>query len=186
MNLLLHVCCGPCSIMPAMSLLEEGYQITGFFHNPNIQPLAEYFRRREGAGQCAVRLGISLLYDDKAWDLNKWLEKQLPRAESKSRCGFCIAGRLEASAQKALELGIKKFSTTLLYSRYQPHDFIRKRGEELAAKHGLEFIYRDFRKYWREGIDISKVWEIYRQPYCGCVFSEVDRYRKKLSMMQKI
>ncbi len=185
MKLLLHVCCGPCSIMPAMLLGEEGYELTGFFHNPNIQPLAEYLRRREGAGQCANNLHMPVLFDDAAWDLDKWLACQLPVARSSSRCQVCIASRLESTAKKALEIGMEKFSTSLLYSRYQPHDFIREKGVEIAAANGLEFVYRDFRPYWQEGIDISKAWEIYRQQYCGCIFSENERYAKKLAQLQK-
>lgn len=185
MKILLHICCGPCSIMPAMLLAEEGYKIIGFFHNPNIQPLGEYLRRREGATQCAANLKISMLYDDKAWDMQTWLKKQLPVANNQeARCQNCIAPRLEATAQKAVELGISKFGTSLLYSRYQPHGFIKAKGEEIARQHGLEFVYRDFRPYWQEGIDISKAWEIYRQQYCGCIFSENERYAKKLAQLQ--
>lgn len=185
MKLLLHICCGPCSIMPAMLFADEGYELTGFFHNPNIQPLAEYLRRREGASQCATNLKMPILYDDAAWDMPAWLMRQLPVTKSKTRCQNCIATRLEQTALKAAALGIEKFSTSLLYSHYQPHDFIHQKGEEIAASHGLEFIYRDFRSYWQEGIDISKAWEIYRQQYCGCVFSENERYAKKLAQLQK-
>lgn len=185
MKLLLHICCGPCMIMPAMLFAEEGYKLTGFFHNPNIQPLAEYLRRRESAAQSAANLKMPVLYDDAAWDLQTWLEKYLPLAKSEKRCQNCIAQRLEQTAQKAVELGIGKFSTSLLYSRYQPHDFICQKGEEIAAASGLEFVYRDFRPYWQEGIDISRAWDLYRQQYCGCVFSENERYAKKFAQLQK-
>lgn len=185
MKLLLHVCCGPCSIMPAMIFSEESYELTGFFHNPNIHPLTEYLRRREGAGQCAANLKMPMIYDDAAWDLTAWLQKQLPFANDERRCDHCITLRLEQTARKAIELGIDNFSSSLLYSRYQPHELIRQRGEQIAARHNLEFVYRDFRPYWQEGIDISKAWEIYRQAYCGCIFSESERYAKKLAQLKK-
>lgn len=182
MKLLLHVCCGPCSIMPLKSLREEGFEPFAWFMNPNIQPLMEYLRRREAAGQCAEKLDARIIYDDN-WDLAEWLGRQLPCANSKARCENCCATRLEAAAQKAVALGVKYFSTSLLYSRYQPHEFIAAKGRELGLKLGLEFVYRDFREHWQAGIDISRDWGVYRQPYCGCVFSEAERYAKKLAKL---
>lgn len=185
MKALLHICCGPCAIMPIMLLSEEGYELTGYFHNPNIQPLSEYLRRREGAAQCAASLNLPMLYDDAAWDLQEWLKKQMPNASSPARCRNCIDMRLESTALKAKELGLPAFGTSLLYSRHQPHEHIKSSGAAIAARHGLEFIYRDFRSYWQEGIDISKAWQIYRQAWCGCIFSENERYAKKLAQLQK-
>lgn len=182
--LLLHICCGPCSIMPVSLLREAGYEPVCWFMNPNIQPLAEYLRRREAAGQCAEKLDIEIQYEDN-WDIQDWLEKQLPFANSQQRCERCVAWRLEAAARKALELGLPCFSSSLLYSRYQPHDYIRQRGTELANELGLEFVYQDFRTDWQAGIDISRQWGVYRQPYCGCVFSEAERYAKKIKALQK-
>lgn len=183
-RLLLHACCGPCMIMPAMTLSSEGFELLAFFMNPNIQPLAEFLRRREAVGQCADRLNVPILYDDN-WNVVSWLEAQLPFANARNRCERCCGSRLEATAKMAQTMGISHFSTTLLYSRYQPHEAIRQRGEELACEYGLQFIYRDFRQYWQEGITISKEWGIYRQPYCGCIFSEAERYAKRLLALQK-
>lgn len=171
--------------MPGLILKDEGHNLTGYFNNPNIQPLGEYLKRRDGAGQCAGRLNIPIIYEDDSWDLPAWLNWQLPRAESPDRCKHCITARLEATACKAKELDLPAFSTSLLYSRYQPHDFIHKIGDKLAEKYGLAFFYRDFRPNWQEGIDISKAWELYRQQYCGCVFSETERYAKKFAQVKK-
>lgn len=170
--------------MPVQRLRHEGFAVLGWFMNPNIQPLAEYLRRREAAGECAARLDLELQFEDN-WDLAQWLQWQLPYAHSEERCQRCCAQRLEASARKALELGLHHFTSSLLYSRYQPHDFIRACGEKLARAHGLNFVYRDFREDWQAGIDISKEWGIYRQPYCGCVLSEAERYGKKLARLRK-
>ena len=95
------------------------------------------------------------------------------------RCPLCYRMRLEATAKKAREIGADAFSTTLLYSRYQRHETIRALGEELATQFGVPFLYEDFRVGWQEGIDASLEMGLYRQPYCGCIYSEQERYDKK-------
>ena len=93
---------------------------------------------------------------------------------------------MEASFIKARELGCTHVFSSLLYSRYQPHEAIRAAGERLAQEEGAPaFLYRDFRPYWQAGIDLSKEMDIYRQPYCGCVYSEAERYAKKLARLVK-
>lgn len=92
---------------------------------------------------------------------------------------------MEAAFAKAASLGFAWVSTSLLYSRYQPHEAIAAAGRRLTVPSGPCFVYRDFRKDWQTGIDRSKDWGLYRQPYCGCVYSEADRYRKKLERCKK-
>lgn len=182
--ILLHVCCGPCAIMPARQLIAEGYKLVLWFMNPNIQPLSEYLKRREAAAACAAKLDVEIIFDDAAWDLPSWLEKQLPYAKSSKRCENCVDWRLEAAARAAIRLGIPNFSTTLLYSRYQPHDHIKETGIRLSAsEESPKFVYRDFRKFWQAGIDASIAWQLYRQAWCGCIFSENERYAKKLARL---
>lgn len=96
-SLLLHVCCGPCAIMPITRLLDEGYALTAWFMNPNVQPLAEYLRRREAATQCAERLGVEILYADAAWDITAWLRAVAGRDEAPARCAWCCESRVEAA-----------------------------------------------------------------------------------------
>ena len=96
-----------------------------------------------------------------------------------------LRSRVEAAFAKAASLGFAWVSTSLLYSRYQPHEVIAAAGRRLAAPSGPGFVYRDFRTDWQAGIDRSKDWGLYRQPYCGCVYSEADRYRKKLERCKK-
>ncbi|WP_165071930.1 epoxyqueuosine reductase QueH [Desulfovibrio sp. ZJ200] len=192
-SLLLHVCCGPCAIMPLSRLLDEGFALTAWFMNPNIHPLTEYLRRREAAGECAARLGVDILYADETWDITAWLRAVAGRDVPPSRCAFCCESRLAAAFAKARELGFAWVSTSLLYSRYQPHETIAAAGQRLTQTYaarpenseacdrgGPAFLYRDFRTDWQAGIDRSKAWGLYRQPYCGCVYSEADRYRKRL------
>lgn len=181
--LLLHVCCGPCAIMPAIRLREAGYEPVFWFMNPNIQPLAEYLRRREAAGRCAEKLGARIIYDDE-WDIEAWLARRMPLAANGARCLGCVGDRVAASLHKAVSLGIDAFSTSLLYSKYQPHDYIASFAENQAAGSGVAFVYQDFREDWQAGINLSRDWELYRQPYCGCVFSEAERYAKKLARLR--
>lgn len=180
-SLLLHVCCGPCALMPILRLQEEGFALTAWYMNPNIHPLAEYLRRREAAGQCAAALGIPILYADATWDITAWLRAVAGRDTPPQRCAYCCTSRMEAAFAFARQQGFAWFSSSLLYSIYQPHAVIKAAGERLAASHnGPGFVYRDFRSDWQEGIAGAKDLGLYRQPYCGCVYSEADRYHKKL------
>jgi predicted adenine nucleotide alpha hydrolase (AANH) superfamily ATPase len=184
-TVLLHVCCGPCCIMPVTRLRAEGYAVTAYFMNPNIQPLAEYLRRREALAAVAQSMDFEVLWDDRAWDMTAWLAAVAGKQDSApARCTYCYSTRLEASYAKAKALGFDAFSSSLLYSKYQQHEGIARLGAALAGQGGPAFVYRDFRTDWQEGIDRSKAMEIYRQPYCGCVYSEVERYAKKLKKLQ--
>lgn len=183
-TVLLHACCGPCAIMPVLRLQDEGFRVILWYMNPNIQPLSEYLHRREALLECAERLKIEALCCDESWDLTAWLAAQLPRANSRERCIWCCLSRLEAAWQKAGEMGSDAFSSSLLYSRYQPHEEIAARGMELQSCGLPSFVYRDFRTDWQKGIELSKLWGIYRQPYCGCIFSEAERYAKKFARIK--
>lgn len=151
--------------------------VTGCFYNPNIHPLQEYLRRREGMAQVAAHLGLSMHWLDEEYHPARFLE---PLQDHTNRCEFCYRLRLERVAQVAAATGHDAISTTLLYSKYQNHALIRQCGEALAAHYNLTFLYEDFRTGWQQGIDESKALHIYRQPYCGCVYSEFDRYQKQL------
>ena len=161
--------------MPITRLLDEGFAVTAWFMNPNIQPLAEYLRRREAAGQCAERLGVPIIFADETWNITNWLRAVAGRDTPPARCAYCCESRIEAAFAFARQQGFAWVSSSLLYSRYQPHDVIRAAGEHAAAaedaplSEGPRFVYRDFRTDWQAGIDLSKEWGVYRQPYCGCV-----------------
>lgn len=181
-RVLLHVCCGPCSIAPVLRLREEGFEVTGYFMNPNIHPLAEYLRRREAMEQCAARLELPMIWQDDAWDLTRWLRDVAGTCDvGEPRCRYCYSTRLEAAHRTAGEGGFALFTSSLLYSRYQRHETIVDIAEAVATSGEPAFLYRDFRSGWQEGIDISKEWGLYRQPYCGCVYSEAERYAKSLA-----
>jgi len=176
--LLVHACCGPCAMTVFQTLLARGEAIRGFYHNPNIHPLTEYLRRKEALAAVASRLGVDVAFADAEYDPAAFLRQAAFR--EKARCPFCYSLRLERTALEARRLGAQGFTTTLLYSRYQNHEAIRKAGEEASAAYGVPFVYEDFRPGWDEGIRLARQWELYRQPYCGCIYSEFERYRKKL------
>lgn len=176
MKILLHTCCGPCSIYPIQQLRLD-YDISAYFFNPNIHPFQEFKRRREALLAFCEGQGIPLV-DGGSYGLLEFLRKVVFHEEE--RCRICYGWRMEETARKAAAEGFHAFSTTLLYSRYQDHAQLRQYGFELAKKYGVEFLYRDFREGWQYGIDESKSLGMYRQAYCGCIFSEQERYDKGL------
>jgi len=177
MKILLHVCCGPCTVYPLRKLRDQGHQVEGFFYNPNIHPYREFKRRISTLVDFAEQTRFSIEID-RNYGLTEYLRQVVFQEEK--RCGICYDMRLNQAVKKAVEKGADAFSTTLLYSRYQLHELIRKKCEKLAQTFAIEFYYEDFRAGWQEGIDGSLAMGLYRQPYCGCIYSEQERYDKKL------
>jgi predicted adenine nucleotide alpha hydrolase (AANH) superfamily ATPase len=176
MNILLHICCGNCAIYPVQQLREQSHQLTGYFFNHNIHPYKEYCRRLETTREYAARVELPLLVDDQ-YLLEKFLANVADNPER--RCTYCYSSRLRKTAQKAAEGGFEAFSTSLLYSRYQNQEAIIDFGHELAREYNLVFVAQDFRPGWNEGIRISKEMGLYRQQYCGCIYSEKERYQPR-------
>lgn len=176
-RVLVHICCGPCSITTVMGLQEEGFEVTGLFFNPNIHPLSEYLKRRDGALQVAEKLGIRLIVKDEEYDPNTYLRATTFREEN--RCFHCYQLRLERAAQIARKGKFDHFTSTLLYSKMQKHEEIAALGKDMSTEK-TSFLYRDFREGWKRGIELSQKWGIYRQQYCGCIYSEYERYQKEL------
>ncbi len=175
MRLLLHTCCGPCSVYPVKHLRGLGYDITGYFFNPNIHPYREFKHRLETLHEFAEQVQLELITDP-----NYALEDFLRRALSTDgdRCRSCYEHRLRQTALFARENGFDCYSTTLLVSPYQKHETIKEVATAIAEETGIRFEYIDFRIGWQEGVTGSKEMGLYRQPYCGCIFSERDRYYK--------
>ena len=181
MEILIHVCCGPCLTYPLKRLTEKGHKLTGFWYNPNIHPYTEYQNRLEAAGYLEWAKVFPMIYDD-SYDLVEYLQAVLPHLED--RCRFCYQLRLERTARVAKEKGFEAFSTTLLVSPTQKNELINEIGEELAKKYNIKFFYEDLRPGYYEGKNIAKELNLYRQKYCGCIFSEKERYEKKGSKVQ--
>ena len=176
MKILLHICCGPCSIAPIQQLREQGHQLQGYYFNPNIHPYKEFRRRLETLQEYATSIDLPLLVDDR-YLLEDFLQRAMqPGCD---RCENCYEMRFFEAALQAKSLQCEAFSTTLLVSPYQKHDLIRQTGERIGTAIGIPFFYEDFRPGWQAGVAISRQREMYRQPYCGCIFSEKERYCKQ-------
>lgn len=176
MRILLHVCCAPCALYPVSELRKAGVDVGGFFYNHNIHPYLEYRRRLDTVVAYANRESLELIVRDD-YNLEEFLANVA--GDPARRCAYCYASRLEKTAEAAAAKGFDAFTSSLLYSRYQNHDAIRSSAEQAAAKFGIPFHYDDYRRGWQEGIRLSKLAGMYRQQYCGCIYSEKDRYAPK-------
>lgn len=174
MKLLFHICCAPCAIYPIKILQEKGIEVFGFFYNHNIQPYQEYKKRLEAVKEYAEFVNLRMIYQDE-YNLVEFLQNTVYRENM--RCTYCYHSRMEAAAKVAKHGKFNYFSSSLLYSKQQDHGLVKEIGENLGKKHGVIFYYQDFRKGWKEGIETSKKLGIYRQQYCGCIYSEDERYR---------
>jgi predicted adenine nucleotide alpha hydrolase (AANH) superfamily ATPase len=163
-------------VHPREVLIDEGYRVFGFFFNPNIHPYQEYSRRLETVRQFAQKVDLQVIYRDE-YDVVPFL-REVAFRESQ-RCQICYHMRLDAAARLAVNSRMDGFTSTLLYSKRQNHELISQMGEEIGNRWGIPFFYRDFRQGWREGIGKSKQLDLYRQQYCGCIFSEQERYLPK-------
>jgi len=184
MKILLHACCGPCTIYPLKVLRSKGYEVTAYFFNPNIHPFREFERRIEAMEQVAKEFDLSVIWDSE-YGLYKWLSVIGANFDSKIRCKRCYTLRIENTAQIAAQNNFAAFTSTLLYSKYQDHQGICNEAKTASQKYKVEFFYHDFREGWKEGIEASIAMGVYRQPYCGCIFSEYERYIKRAKRLQQ-
>lgn len=175
MKILLHICCAPCAIYPVKILQMDNLEIMGFYYRHNIHPFTECLRRQEALEFYANKINLRVIYQE-GYDLEGFIQKIVFRESQ--RCSICCHARLKATALMAKRGKYDYFSTTLLYSKFQKHDEIRSIGEAVGRSVGVQFFYRDFREGWTEGVDTSKRLGLYRQQYCGCIYSEKERYYK--------
>lgn len=179
-RVLLHICCGPCALYPLGLLKDQGYEVMGYFYNPNIHPLQEYLKRVQAVKQVADKMGIRVIFNHKEYNPEKFLRRVVFREEQ--RCMLCYQSRLERTRNIALKGGFDFFSTTLLFSKRQKHALIKTTGESLSTgKAG--FLYEDFRQGWSQGRDSAREMGIYTQNYCGCIYSEFERFQKELEQI---
>ena len=175
MKILLHICCAPCTIYPLEILQKEAGQVKGLFFNPNIHPYLEYKKRLDTVREYAAREGLEVAVAE-GYPIEEFLLKTA--ALGKDRCSYCYEVRLRHTAEQARKGLFDAFTTTLLYSRYQKHDLIRATAEDAAREFNIPFYYRDFREGWEEGVRLSKEMGLFRQKYCGCIYSEKERFYK--------
>lgn len=173
--LFLHACCAPCSSHTLLFLCDY-FRITLYFFNPNIAPESEYIYRKEELIRLVKELGldveiISEDYDSSPfYELAKGLEDLPERGE---RCRKCIGYRLRKTAETAKKLGCDYFTTTLTISPHKDCEFINQYGGQLAEEIGIAYLFSDFKKHdgYKHSIQLSKEYNLYRQDYCGCVYS---------------
>ena len=175
-SILLHLCCGPCACYPLKHLRQAGYDVTAYFYNPNIHPYKEFRKRLETAQEFAEKSDLTLHMDDD-YALEEFLRRAIIDAPL-GRCRMCYDMRMEQTARFAAENGFKAFTSTLFVSPYQDHAVMQSAAEAAAEKYGVAFVHIDFRQGWKEGVEICRTLELYRQPYCGCIYSEKERYCK--------
>ena len=175
MNVLLHVCCAPCANQCVVSLREEGLDVTAFWYNPNIHPFTEYRARRNCLREFCQSAELPL-EEQNDYGLRPFC--RAVAADIAGRCVQCYTMRLRRTAEKAAQLGMDAFTSSLFISPYQNHQLMRQAAEAAAAEFGVEFLCRDFRPLFRAGQDYARDHGFYMQKYCGCVFSEEERYLK--------
>ena len=175
MKILLHICCAPCCIYPIEILRSEDLEVMGFFYKHNIHPYTECLKRQKTLEKYANSIDLSVIYQED-YDLEGFIRGVVYRESN--RCEFCYHERLRSTALVAKRGKFDYYSTTLLYSKFQKHDLLKSIGESIGNSVGVPFYYRDFRQGWKKGVEASKHLEMYRQQYCGCIYSEKERYFK--------
>ena len=174
----MHTCCAPCSVYCIDSLRAENIEPTLFWYNPNIHPYIEYKTRRDCLRDYAKSIDVNLIIDEE-YGLDEFCKNVVSDLEN--RCvNYCYKKRLTETVRYAAHHGYDTFTTTLLVSPYQKHDELIAVCKELEALSGVKFLYRDFRVGFREGQAKARALGLYLQKYCGCIFSEEDRYKKQI------
>lgn len=184
MRLLLHACCGPCLLVPAADLLARYDSVTVFWYNPNIHPVAEYARREEHLRLAAAALELPVL-TGAGYDAGLWLHNAAAAAgdriadENGARCRACLHDRLRATAAAAAAGGYGTFSSTMLYSPYLDHEYIVAAGAAAGRLAGVAFHAADWREHFHRGQEQARARGLYRQNYCGCIYSDNERYQRR-------
>jgi len=185
-KLLLHICCAPDATV-ALERLAGKYETTGFFYNPNVEPLPEYTLREAEARLLASLCGVEYIEGEPA--RKAWLAETAPlhaEPERGQRCGVCISHRLDITARRAAELGFQTFTTTLTTSPHKDVYFIHEAGRRIGEKHGVLYLPETFRAKdgFRRSVELARQYNLYRQDYCGCRWSYENSHGKPLANVE--
>ena len=172
-SVLIHSCCVHCAAYTVDYWREQGYEVTTLWYNPNIHPYMEHQHRLEALKSLAQEMKLPLIVTE-GYDMTTYF-RQVAGHESQ-RCRYCFRLRLSKTAETARQMNFSAFTTTLLISPHQKHDLLREIGDELAKEKGVEFRYADLRKHYSDSRHLTKGLNLYRQQYCGCIYSEWERY----------
>ncbi len=177
MRILLHICCAPCAIHPFQELSGDGENsVTGFFYNPNIHPFSEMEKRRQAVADYGVKADFTVIFAE--YNVEDFFKRIANNTQAPLRCHICWKMRLGKTAQYAKKEGFDAFASTLLVSPYQDREAIVKIGSEVSSEFGVTFLGNDWRGGFRQAQQFARENDIYRQKYCGCIFSEKERFRK--------
>ncbi|NIN63464.1 MAG: hypothetical protein GTO63_01855 [Anaerolineae bacterium] len=174
-SILLHACCGPCSTYVINRLRDEGFEVTGFWYNPNIHPFSEHQKRLGSFQTYAESTGLPLVQEQE-YQMPLFFRLVAGHEARGERCRFCYEMRLRRAAMVAAQEAFDVITTTLLISPHQNQDMVREIGERVADEHGVGFYFENFRRGWSERGRLTREHELYRQQYCGCIYSEWERY----------
>ncbi len=179
-NILIHTCCGPCftgiyediTVKKEIFDIKEDVQITSIYYNPNIHPKFEHDRRKDNLVKFTSEVGCTLVTID-GYDLNNFITNviNLDKDKFTSRCEYCYYIRLKYTFEYAKENGFDSVMTTLSISPYQNQDMIKKIGKMLEEEYSIKYLHYDYVKIFRHGQKLASDYELYKQKYCGCVFS---------------
>ena len=179
MNLLTHTCCGPC-LTGSIEILKDKWvhgNISVFWDNPNIHPYLEYRNRFMSFKKACEKLNLNAYFSNIDYELNTFIKLIGQDLEPDKRCEHCYQIRFNRTAEFAKKNGYNAFTTTLLVSPYQNHDLICLTGEKIAFENKLDFFHVDLKPGFASIKEKSIELELYRQKYCGCIFSEYERYK---------
>lgn len=174
-DILVHICCGPCAIIP-IKYLTSNYNVKCYFYNPNIHPYKEFKNRLEAAKSVIKTFNIEAFFDE-GYYLNDFLEEISQTKDN--RCATCYRLRLENTARLAKKIGAQAFTSSLLISPYQNREDILKVAHEVSKSWAIPFLAADFRPASLDSKKLSRELGLYMQGYCGCIFSEEERYYKR-------
>jgi len=174
-SLLLHSCCAPCSTYTVEYWRDQGLEVSGLWFNPNIHPYQEHQRRLEAMKYLSQVINLPLIILP-SYEMVEFLRKVA--GKEADRCLYCFDFRLSTTAELCKERGYDAFSSTLLISPHQKHDLLKKVGQRVAEERGIKFLYADLRPYFHRTRQLTQTHNLYRQKYCGCIYSEWERFAK--------
>lgn len=189
-TLLLHACCAPCS-SAVLEIISKYFKITILFYNPNITDYSEYLKRKDELKRLIKEVGYDIEVMDCDYDKDKFISMALGLEDKKEgdiRCYKCYKLRLEKTALVAKENNFDYFTTTLSISPYKNSKWLNEIGKELSDKYKVDYLYADFKKKngYKRSIELSNIYHLYRQDYCGCIYSKVEREDIKALQDQKV
>ncbi len=180
-SVLVHSCCAHCTAYTVNYWQRQGYEATVYWYNPNIHPYLEHQHRLAAMKSLTQEMNLPIVIAD-GYDMVSYF-RQVAGHEEK-RCQYCFQIRLSKTAETARQTAFNAFTTTLLISPHQKHDLLQEIGNQVAEETSVDFLYADLRKRYSDSRRMTKGLNLHRQQYCGCIYSEWERYTTKRTTVQ--